>query len=89
VEVQLRIAALLAIPIFARADDAKLFGEGVISTPFDDFGATLTPDGKTLFLTRSVPRSNVYVILRSDLANGRWSEPEVAPFSGQYWDFDR
>lgn len=79
---------VLAIPAFARADDAKLFAEGVISTPFDDFGATLTPDGKTLFFTRSVPRSNVYVICRSDWRDGRWSEPEVAPFSGRTWDFD-
>jgi Tol biopolymer transport system component len=78
----------LLLPAFARADDPKLFGEGVISTPFDDFGATLTPDAHTLFFTRSVPRSNVYVICRSAFQNGRWSEPEVAPFSGRYWDFD-
>src|SRR5215813_12221683 len=67
---------------------ALLFGEGVISGPFDDFGVTMTPDGKTLFFTRSVPRSNVYVICRSELVNGHWTEPEVAPFSGRYWDFD-
>src|SRR5215467_12638402 len=85
----MRLAVLLALlPALARADEPRLFAEGTISTPFDDFGATLTPDGKTLFVTRSVPRSNVYVILRSELRDGRWSEPEVAPFSGRYWDFD-
>jgi hypothetical protein len=86
--VTLRIAILVALPVLARAGDPKLFAEGIISTPFDDFGATFTPDGKTLFFTRSVPRSNIYVICRSDFKNGRWGEPEVAPFSGQYWDFD-
>jgi hypothetical protein len=68
--------------------EPKLFAEGIISTPFDEFGSTFTRDGRTVFFTRSVPRSNVYVICRSDFRDGRWTEPEVAPFSGQYWDFD-
>jgi hypothetical protein len=86
--VRLPLVLLFAIPAVARADDPRLFAEGVISTPFDDFGATLTADGQTIFFTRSVPRSNVYVICRSEWKNGRWTEPEVAPFSGRYWDFD-
>jgi Tol biopolymer transport system component len=85
--VRLPLLLLLALPALARAE-ARLFGEGVISTPFDEFGATITPDGKTLFFTRSVPRSNVYVICRSEWRNGGWDEPEVSSFSGQYWDFD-
>ena len=68
--------------------EPRLFGEGVISTPFDEFGLTFTPDGQTAFFNRSVPRSNLYFICTSTFRNGRWSEPQVAPFSGQYWDFD-
>src|SRR5262245_12852857 len=68
--------------------DPVLFGEGVISTPFDEFGLDFTHDGRTLFFSRSVPRSNLYVICTSTFRDGRWSEPRVAPFSGRYWDFD-
>lgn len=68
--------------------DPTLFGEGVISTPFDEFGLAFTTDGYTAFFNRSVPRSNLYFICTSTFRNGRWTEPEVAPFSGQYWDFD-
>jgi len=68
--------------------EPKLFQEGVISTRFDEFGLAFTRDGQTLLFNRSVPRSNLYVILTSTFHNGGWSQPEVAPFSGQYWDFD-
>lgn len=68
--------------------EPKLFQEGIISTHFDEFGLAFTHDGQTLLFNRSVPRSNLYVILTSTFQNGRWSQPEVAPFSGQYWDFD-
>ena len=68
--------------------EPKLFQEGVISTRFDEFGLAFSHDGRSLFFNRSVPRSNLYAILTSSFSNGRWSEPEVAAFSGQYWDFD-
>lgn len=68
--------------------EPKLFQEGIISTHFDEFGLAFSRDGHSLFFNRSVPRSNLYVILSSTYRNGRWTEPEVAPFSGRYWDFD-
>jgi hypothetical protein len=78
-------------PPYASAEpiaEPRLFAEGVISTPFDEFGATFSLDGKTVLFTRSVPRSGMYTICESVFSQGRWSEPVVAPFSGQYWDFD-
>ena len=68
--------------------EPRMFAEGVISTPFDEFGLTFSNDGRTAFFNRSVPRSNLYFICTSAYRNGRWSEPEVASFSGRYWDFD-
>jgi Tol biopolymer transport system component len=68
--------------------EPKLFAEGVISTQFDEFGMAFSADEHTVFFNRSVPRSNVYVICTSTFRGGRWTKPEVAPFSGQYWDFD-
>jgi hypothetical protein len=68
--------------------EPRLFGEGVISTPLDEFGGQLTGDGRTLFFSRSVPRFYLDTIFVSRFAAGRWSEPEVAPFSGVWRDYD-
>jgi len=68
--------------------EPRLFGEGVISTAADEFGGQFTGDGRTLFFNRSVPRSQLYTIFVSTFGGGRWSFPEVAPFSGVWRDFD-
>ena len=65
-----------------------MVGEGVVSTPLDEFGGAITPDGDTIFFNVSVPRSYLYVICVSHRVNGRWTEPEIAPFSGHYRDSD-
>jgi hypothetical protein len=62
----------------------RLFAPGVISGPANDGSPTFTPDGKTLFFTRSTAAWGV--ILESHLSHGQWSEPQVAPFSGEWPD---
>lgn len=69
----------------------KLFGEGVISTVDDEFGGTLSPDGKTFFFCKKGPatgRSNVLVICFAEKNNGKWGNVQIAPFSGTYRDFN-
>jgi Tol biopolymer transport system component len=68
--------------------EATVFGNGVISTGDFDSHPAFTPDGKTLYFVRSTPTFNLWTILVSRFQNGRWSTPEVAPFSGQYSDAD-
>ena len=70
------------------SEEPRLFAEGIVSTDTDEFGATFSPDGSTVFFSKSVPRSNVYTICFSEFRNGKWTTPEIAPFAGQYWDFD-
>jgi Tol biopolymer transport system component len=68
-----------------------LVGAGIISTEDDEYGQTFSPDGKTCFFTKRSPStlwSNVIVICYSVWKNGTWSEPEIAPFSGKYKDFN-
>ncbi len=65
-----------------------LFGDGVISTGDDEFGGSFTPDGKTVYFTRSAPHSYLYAIYESHWAAGTWSTPVVVPFSGQWTDSD-
>lgn len=45
-----------------------------------------TPDGRTVFFTQALGASRT--ILVSHLREGRWSKPEVAPFSGRWRDIE-
>src|SRR5262245_15932071 len=83
---------LFCVPlIFIKAtsqslQQAKLFAEGVVNTEADEYGPAITPDGKTLYFTRRVNRRDSEFIYVSRLENGKWSMPELAPFSGKYFD---
>jgi hypothetical protein len=66
----------------------EMIGEGVISTRDDEFGGTLSPDGKTIYFDKTVPAHYLYVLCESQFVNGKWSKPEVLPFSGLYRDSD-
>lgn len=68
--------------------EPAIFGEGVISAGEYDSHPAFTPDGRTLYFVRSAPNFNFWTIFVSHLRNGKWSTPEVAPFSGQYADAD-
>lgn len=65
-----------------------IFGEGVVSTGDFDSHPAFMPDGKTLYFVRSDPTFTLWTILVSNFQKGKWSEPKVAPFSGQYADAD-
>ncbi|HWS72972.1 MAG TPA: hypothetical protein VN605_12705 [Thermoanaerobaculia bacterium] len=84
----LLILFLLIVTQAVQAAGPVMIGEGVISTPADEFGGAITPDGATIYFDRSIPRSYFYVICVSHRRNGRWMKPEVAPFSGRYRDSD-
>lgn len=62
----------------------QLFAPGVISGPANDGSPTFAPDGNILYFTRST--AGWGVILESRRVHGEWSEPEVAPFSGEWSD---
>jgi hypothetical protein len=66
----------------------EMVGEGVISTPDDEFGCAFSPDGRTILYCKSVPRSQLYVICESEWDGGRWGPPRIASFSGRWRDSD-
>src|SRR5438045_2771884 len=72
----------------AEAAEPQLFGENVISTGDDESHPAFTPDGKTLYFLKNDPSFNHWTIVVSLEQNGKWSRPEVAPFSGQFSDAD-
>lgn len=67
----------------------RVWQPGVLSTTLHDAAPAFTPDGRTVFFSRSVgsgtPVPAIYVSHRVD---GRWTTPEVAPFSGRYSDME-
>jgi len=68
--------------------EPTIFAEGVISAGEFDSHPAFTPDGKTVYFVRSTPNFNFWTILLSRFDKGRWSTPEVTPFSGQFSDAD-
>ena len=67
---------------------AEMWGQGLLSTPFDELNTVFSPDRKELLWSIALPEQNGGVIMMAKLVNGKWSTPEIAPFSGQYTDWD-
>jgi len=86
--IALSLAALSIVN--ARPTEPTLIGDGVISTMDDEFGLAMSADGTTAYFGKGSPATDVQpmrviCISRLDAAH-RWSEPEIAPFSGTYHD---
>jgi hypothetical protein len=87
------IVALLTRAARSASPDAdspvpEMIGEGVISTPDDELGGTITADGQTIYFEKSAAPHYLYILYESHLVNGKWAKPTVLPFSGQYRDTD-
>ena len=71
-------------------DKPVLFAEGTISTKFNELNASFSPDGNIFLYTlaSNAYANTFYTIFISTRDNGKWSQPSIAPFSGQYSDAD-
>jgi hypothetical protein len=61
----------------------QIFAPGVVSGPAND-GSPASPDGNTIFFTRS--NANWGVIVEAHQVDGHWTQPTLAPFSGEWPD---
>lgn len=71
--------------------EATVFGDGVISTAAEEWRVSFSPDGQTAYFARSdgfFPQTRDATIMETTLADGTWSEPVVASFSGEFPDID-
>jgi Tol biopolymer transport system component len=66
------------------APTPQIFAPGLVSGPANDGSPTFSPDGNTIFFSRST--SNWSMIVESHRVQGRWSKPTLAPFSGEWPD---
>lgn len=70
----------------SAAGEPEIFAPGVISGPANDSAPAFTPDGATVYFFRH--NGDDYDILESQLRDGRWSAPVIAPFSGRWRDLE-
>jgi len=86
------MAILVAVSLVAQTapyDSAKplphatLFAPGIISAGDYDSHPTFTPDGREIYFLKMAPNFSPCTIFVSRYKDGGWSEPEVAPFSGE------
>jgi Tol biopolymer transport system component len=69
-------------------NEATIFAKGIVSTGSYEFAPAFTPDGKTLYYNITSPTENFHTIVESRYVKGKWSPPQVTPFSGQYSDLN-
>src|SRR5215472_4092821 len=92
----MRIGIALLFATAAGAQDIRLEAEpkviapGVISTPAEEFKATVSPDGLTLLYVLTDHQFRHMTIVESHRPStaAEWRTPEVAAFSGIWRDGD-
>jgi hypothetical protein len=76
------------IDLQVAGDRAAIFAEGIISTPQEELSGTFSPDMREFYFTKSAPNylEWFHTIVVSRFVDGKWTKPEVAPFSGRFAD---
>lgn len=64
--------------------DPVIFAPEIVSTGMTESSIAFTPDGKECFWT--IHPSGIEFIATSRMVDGKWTKPEIAPFSGKYLD---
>lgn len=70
------------------ADTPKLFAKGILSDGLSNRDFAISPQGNEIFFTIQGPRFSLSTILYMPKKSGKWSKPEVAPFSGRWRDLE-
>lgn len=68
--------------------EPTLFAEGIISAGDYESHVEFSVTGDTLYFVKSAPDLSKWTICVSYFKNNTWTAPEIAPFSGTYWDAD-
>ena len=66
----------------------KVFQPDKVSVGYNERDMAISPDGKEMFYTLLASRNVFSVIVHRKLVNGKWTDAEVATFSGQYPDLE-
>jgi len=68
----------------------QLFAPGIVSSEGWEFAPTITVDGQEFLFTRRGGENNLpgNTIMTTNCFAGNWHKPEVADFSGDYFDYE-
>lgn len=67
--------------------EPELFAPGIVTTEYHEHSSPVfSPDGSEVFWSVFINFWGPQVILYMQQHDGRWTQPQVAPFSGQYSD---
>ena len=64
----------------------EIFAPGNVNSTWPEFGITFSVTGDTVYYNRTNVNRTGLAIMRSIWADGEWKIPEVAPFSGEFFD---
>jgi ankyrin repeat protein len=67
-----------------------VFAPGIVSTDGGEFAGTFSLDGSEFYFTRSggEKRLKTNTIMVTKIEKGQWTEPQIAAFSGKFFDFE-
>jgi len=65
----------------------EIFAPGIISNGFHELGIAISPQDGEVFYIMSDKSYSHYVIINARMENGKWTKPEVAPFSSDYTNY--
>ncbi len=65
----------------------KLLAPELLASPVTEYNGTFSPDGTEFFYTTDTP-NNAYITYTQMMEDSTWSEPRIAPFSGEFSDYD-
>jgi Tol biopolymer transport system component len=69
--------------------NVSLFAKGLVSTKQQELNAAFSPQGDEFFFTLADASRSFYALLHTKMkADGTWTEPQVASFSGEHADAD-
>ena len=67
----------------------SLLAEDIISTAMNERDFAISPDGQEIYYTVSTPKSTFQTIVVSKkLSSGKWSQPEIVSFAGEFSDLE-
>ncbi|WP_428658236.1 hypothetical protein [Runella sp.] len=70
------------------AQTPQIFAPGIVSTGAYERDLAISPDGKEIYWSVVSPKNLFSAIVCRKLQNGKWSDTQVASFSGQYSDIE-
>jgi D-alanyl-D-alanine carboxypeptidase len=83
------LASVPDYPEVEKTDAPRIFAEGVVSTEDDEIGGVFNPQQSEFYFSKLAPYTTaprLGLLCMSRRQAGRWTTPEVLPFSGRWLD---